>query len=93
MRAAQLDANSIVINYAQVTGFNDEFIDPLNSVMGSYWDGTNFINPSPPVPPPYPPDTPEQSYLEYKAMIYRRADALEANGDIIGALLLRESVK
>lgn len=93
MRAAQLDTNCIVVNYAEVGGFGGQFIDPTGSVMGSFWNGSAFINPVPPAPPPYPPNTPEQALLEYKAMIYRRADVLEAAGDILDALLLRESVK
>lgn len=34
-----------------------------------------------------------QAYLEFIGMMNRRADALEAAGDILGALLLRESIK
>jgi hypothetical protein len=52
MRAAQIDANNIVINYAEVEAFSAEFIDPLNSVIGSFWNGTSFVNPPPPGPDP-----------------------------------------
>jgi len=89
MRAAMIDENSIVINYVEVNGFGNKFINPLDSVIGSYWNGESFI---PPSMPDYPPETPEQAYLEYLAMINRRADALEESGDQIGALLLRMSL-
>ena len=51
MRAAQLDVNNYVINFAEVGGFTGQFIDPMNSVIGSFWNGTSFNNPVPPVPP------------------------------------------
>ena len=46
MRAAQLKDN-VVINYAEVEAFNDEFIDPLDSVLGSTWNGATFTAPEP----------------------------------------------
>jgi hypothetical protein len=53
MRAAQLE-NNVVINYALVGGFDGvEFVDPLDSVLGSTWDGTSFTPPAP-VPPVVP---------------------------------------
>jgi hypothetical protein len=54
MRAAQLDANNVVINFAEVGGFDGvQFIDPLDSVMGSVWNGSSFTHPQPePVPQP-----------------------------------------
>lgn len=61
--------------------------------IGYLYINGHFYPPNVPPPPAYPPDTEEQHYLEYKAMIYRRADALEAQGKIVQALLLRESVK
>lgn len=51
MRAAQLDSNDYVINFAEVTGFGGSFIDPLDSVIGSFWNGMSFENPIPPEPP------------------------------------------
>lgn len=48
MRAAQLDSESYVINYAEVEGLDLQFVDPLDSVIGSFWNGTAFVNPIPP---------------------------------------------
>jgi len=42
---------------------------------------------------PTPSISPEQAKENYVGMIEIRADALEASGDLIGALLLRESLK
>lgn len=51
MRAAQLDANNTVINYAEVSGFDGvQFIDPLDSVIGSTWDGSAYVHPVPLLP-------------------------------------------
>ena len=48
MRAAQIDKNNVVINYAEVNSFGGEFIAPLDSVIGSTWNGTIFS--APPTP-------------------------------------------
>jgi hypothetical protein len=37
MRAAQLE-NNVVINFAEVAGFDDQFVDPQDSVIGSIFD-------------------------------------------------------
>jgi hypothetical protein len=51
MRAAQLDENNVVINFAEVGGFDGvEFVDPLDSVIGSIWSGQSFTAPAP-IPP------------------------------------------
>lgn len=69
-------------------------IDLLPAVdIGWIYNGSTFSPPPPPVIPPYPPDTPQQHYLEFLAMMNRRVDALEASGDIVGALLLKESLQ
>lgn len=53
MRAAQLE-NNVVVNYVLVGGFDGvEFVDPLDSVIGSTWNGTSFTPPAP-VPTPVP---------------------------------------
>lgn len=41
MRSAQIK-NNIVVNFAEVSKFDDQFIAPLNSVIGSIWNGTSF---------------------------------------------------
>lgn len=49
MRAAQIQ-NNIVINYAEVGGFDGAtFIAPGNSVIGSTWNGAAFTPPPPPL--------------------------------------------
>lgn len=90
MRAAQLDENDIVINYAEVGGFGGSFIDPLNSVLGALWNGASFVNPIPPV---LPAVSAEQARANYIGMMQSRADVLQAAGFIVEALLLRESLK
>ena len=77
MRAAQLDSNNYVINYAEVSGFGGSFIDPLNSVIGSHWNGTSFDN--------TPPDT-GPTKEQQRAAIQAEIDALEQ-----GSLLNRGS--
>lgn len=49
MRAAQLKDN-VVINFAEVGGFDGAFIDPHDSVIGSIWNGVTFSHPAPPAP-------------------------------------------
>lgn len=44
MRAAQIK-NGVVVNYAEVELFDSDFIDPLDSVIGSRWDGVSFTPP------------------------------------------------
>ncbi|MES2729925.1 MAG: hypothetical protein V4621_07525 [Pseudomonadota bacterium] len=95
MRAALIE-NGFVVNVLEVPDLNfiPNLVDATNGGnIGDQYVNGQFIPPAPPQPPVYPPDTPEQSYLEYVGLIDRRADALMAKGDIIGALLLRESVK
>jgi len=51
MRAAQIDSNNIVINFAEVASFEDGlFIEPANSVIGALWCGDKFSNPVPTPP-------------------------------------------
>lgn len=51
MRAAQLDSNNSVINFAEVGGFDEsQFVNPLDSVIGSVWDGDSFTDPIPHAP-------------------------------------------
>jgi hypothetical protein len=50
MRAAQIEYG-VVINFAEVNGFDGhQLIDPLDSVLGSTWDGEKFVNPISPLP-------------------------------------------
>lgn len=50
MRSAQIK-DGVVVNYAEVGGFDGtQFIDPMDSVIGSTWDGTSFTHPLPPAP-------------------------------------------
>lgn len=45
MRAAQVQGGKVV-NFVEVTSFDGvEFVDPLDSVRGSTWDGQVFVNP------------------------------------------------
>lgn len=44
MRAAQLK-NSIVVNYAEVDHYFDEYVDPMDSVIGSTYSNGKFKNP------------------------------------------------
>lgn len=90
MRAAQLDVSDIVINYAEVTGFGGQFINPLDSVLGAFWNGADFINPVTPVDPDV---AKAQAKANYLAMMESRADELQAEGNIVEALILRESLK
>lgn len=86
MRAAQLDANNYVINYAEVSGYSYPYIDPLNSVIGSYWNGTSFDNPVPPVPPP--PDNSAIVTESYNASLKREAAKLAEEGKTFEAVQL-----
>lgn len=95
MRAALLNGINVV-NVLEVPAldFMPNLVDATNGgQIGDTYVNGQFIPPAPPIPPVYPPNTAEQAYLEYVGLIQRRADALEASGDILGALLLRESVK
>lgn len=96
MRAHQLNESNEIINTIEVPSldFLPNLIDAaLGGTIGDFYIDGHFIPPNPPPLPSYPPDTPEQAYLEYAGLIERRADALEASGDIVEALLLRESIK
>src|ERR1700756_5169251 len=42
MRAAQIDSNGFVINIAEVSSLNNEFINPMSCEIGDYWDGASF---------------------------------------------------
>lgn len=86
MRAAQLDANNIVINYAEVGGFGGEFIDPLNSVLGAFWNGNSFVNPVPPAPPM--PDNQPIITASFNASLQRKAVKMEAQGNTFEAVQL-----
>ena len=46
MRAAEIK-DGVVINFAEVEEFFGDFIDPLDSVLGSTWDGVAFTAPEP----------------------------------------------
>lgn len=48
MRAAQIKGG-VVVNFAEVAGFNDEFVDPQDAVIGSVVDGGTFTAPMPTV--------------------------------------------
>jgi hypothetical protein len=54
MRAAQLNDQNVVINYAEVAGFGYPFVDPKDSVIGSTYDPDtgDFTNPPPEPPAP-----------------------------------------
>lgn len=86
MRAAEINENSIVINYAEVTGFGGQFIDPLNSVLGSFWNGVSFENPIPP-PPPQPDNSPIIT-ASFNASLRRKAMILEQQGNTFDAVQL-----
>lgn len=89
MRAAQLDENSTVINYAEVGGFGGQFIDPLNSVMGSFWNGSAFENPVPPVPPVPALSANAPIITEsFNSSLRRRAAVLEQQGNTFEAVQL-----
>lgn len=86
MRAAQLNPANYVINYAEVNGYGGMFIDPLDSVLGAYWNGTSFENPIPPVPPP--PDNTPIVTESFNASLRRKAVELEAEGKTFEAVQL-----
>lgn len=86
MRAAQIDSNSIVINYAEVSAFGGNFIAPLNSVLGAFWNGTNFVNPVPPTPPA--PDNSPIITESFNASLQRKAVKLEEQGKTFEAVQL-----
>ena len=56
INAAILDANSVVINIIVLESLADHpgAIDATGAVIGSTWDGTQFIAPAPPEPAPLP---------------------------------------
>jgi hypothetical protein len=64
MRAAQIE-NGVVINYAEVNEFDSTFIAPGDSVIGSTWDGQQFIAPAPAMP----------TVAEYTAAVQAHLDA------------------
>lgn len=86
MRSAQIDANNIVINYAEVGGFGGQFIDPMNSVLGAFWNGASFVNPTPSVPPP--PDATPIIADSFNSSLQRKAVKLEAQGKTFEAVQL-----
>lgn len=86
MRAAQLDSNNYVINFAEVTGFGGQFIDPLNSVIGSFWDGTSFTNPVPPTPPLS--DNAPLITQSFNSSLRRKAEKLQLQGNTFEAVQL-----
>lgn len=86
MRAAQLDENDIVINYAEVGGFGGRFINPLNSVIGAFWNGTSFNNPTPPSPPA--PNNAPIITESFNASLKRRAVKLQQQGKTFQAVQL-----
>lgn len=86
MRAAQLDQNETVINFAEVNSFTSEFVDPLDSVIGSTWDGTEFI---PPIPPtPKPPDSSPIVTASFNSSLQRKAVVLQKEGKTFEAVQL-----
>jgi hypothetical protein len=86
MRAAQLDENNIVINYAEVTGFGGQFIDPLNSVLGAFWNGASFENPEP--PQPQAPDAAPIITKSFNSSLRRKAEKLQQQGKTFEAVQL-----
>lgn len=69
MRAAQIE-NGMVVNYAEVGGFDGvQFIDPLDSVFGSTWDGEKFMAP-PPVPEAVPAEVSRRQGLQAIFLMY-----------------------
>ncbi len=86
MRAAQLDSGNYVINYAEVENYFGPYIDPLDSVIGSYWNGTAFENPAPPIPPE--PDNSDIVAQSYSALLKRKAEALAQQGQTFEAVQL-----
>lgn len=86
MRAAQLDKNDIVINYAEVSAFDGQFIDPLNSVLGAVWNGSTFVNPTPPTPPQ--PDNTAIVTESFNASLKRQAVKLQQQGKTFEAVQL-----
>lgn len=87
MRAAQLDANNVVINYAEVGGFDVSFIAPMNSVMGSFWNGSTFIDPAPPPAPPLSANAPIITE-SFNASLRRKAQVLQDQGNTFEAVQL-----
>ncbi len=84
MRAAQINEHGVVINYAEVGGFHGTFLDPLDSVIGSTWNGEAFQAPAPIV------KTPEEIRAEFKveraarvAAIVVTVDSMNFDGDEI----------
>lgn len=86
MRAAQLDDNSIVINFAEVGGFGGSFIDPLNSVIGAFWNGTSFENPVPPTAPQS--DNAPIIADSFNSSLRRKAAILQQQGNTFEAVQL-----
>lgn len=86
MRAAQLDENNFVINFAEVGGFGGQFIDPLNSVLGAFWNGSSFENPPP--PQAQAPDATPIIVQSFNASLRRKAEVLQQQGKTFEAVQL-----
>lgn len=86
MRAAEINSDSIVINYVEVSGFGGSYIDPLDSVMGSFWNGSSFVNPVAPTPPLS--DNASLITQSYNASLQRKAEQLEQQGKTFEAVQL-----
>lgn len=79
MRAAHIE-NNVVVNYVEAGGFDDIFIDPLDSVIGSTWDGEKFTAPAP------TPITRDQAKDARQALVDNSlvtVDSMVFNGDEI----------
>jgi hypothetical protein len=79
MRAAQIE-NGVVVNFAEVRGFDgNAFVDPIDSVIGSTWDGHAFTHPAPPLPTMADYVAAVQTMLDTKAQERRYYDILSAS--------------
>lgn len=96
MRAAQLNENSIVVNFVEVAGFDGvHFVEPLDSVIGSIWNGQIFTPPAPDLTQHNTPILAELAAIDAKSIrALREGDlariaALEAQAAALRAQLMK----
>jgi hypothetical protein len=79
MRSAQLDSNNTVINFAEVVAFDGvQFVIPLDSIVGSIWNGASFEHPIPLLPTFAQLETAVQLQLDTLAQSWGYADIATA---------------
>jgi hypothetical protein len=78
MRAAQLDKDNVVINFAEVGGFDGGFTDPLDAVIGSLWNGSAFTHPPVKMPTVAEYTAAIQAMLDTKAREHHYDDIVSA---------------